>query len=108
MRLASSPPSHSKDNPIERCWGILEHHWHGSLLEAVEAVLRCAATMTWQGAHPVVALVTATYQTGGTLTKEAMEVVETQIQRLPHLGKWVVDIVYTPLRLRDTELFLSP
>jgi hypothetical protein len=30
VRLAYSPPYHSKDNPIERCWGILEHHWHGT------------------------------------------------------------------------------
>ncbi len=26
----SSPPYHSKDNPLERCWGILEEHWNGT------------------------------------------------------------------------------
>jgi transposase len=26
------PPDHSKYNPIERCWGILENHWNGTLL----------------------------------------------------------------------------
>lgn len=102
VRLAYYPPYHSKYNPIERCWGILENHWNGSLLDSVDAVLRFAATMTWQGAHPVVALVTTAYQTGVTLTKEAMAVVETQLQRLPHLGKWFVDIVYAPPLLRDT------
>ena len=25
-----SPPSPSKDNPIERCWGIVERHWNGT------------------------------------------------------------------------------
>jgi hypothetical protein len=50
--------------------------------------------MTWKGKHPVVALVTSIYQTGVKLTKEAMEVVETHLQRLPALDKWFVDIVY--------------
>ena len=39
--------------------------------------------------------VTTTYQTGVKLTKEAMEVVETQLQRLSSLEKWFVDIPYT-------------
>lgn len=28
--LVSYPPYHSKYNPIERCWGILEAHWNGT------------------------------------------------------------------------------
>jgi hypothetical protein len=36
--------------------------------------------------------VTTTYQTGVKLTKEAMDLVENQIQRLPALRKWFVDI----------------
>jgi transposase len=27
VRLAYYPPYHSKYNPVERCWGILERHW---------------------------------------------------------------------------------
>jgi hypothetical protein len=102
VRLAYYPPSHSKYNPIERCWGILENHWHGTLLDSMDTVLQFTRTMTWSGKHPVVALVTATYQTGVTLTKDAMETVEAQLQRLPVLGKWFVDIVAPPLALRNT------
>jgi transposase len=101
VRLAYYPPYHSKYNPIERCWGILENHGNGVLLDSIDAVLQFAATMTWKGTHPIVALVTTTYQTGVTLTKEAMEAVEAHIKRLPHLGKWFVDIVPTPLPLWD-------
>ncbi len=36
VRLAYYPPYHSKYNPIERCWGILEHHWNGSLLDSID------------------------------------------------------------------------
>ncbi len=93
VRLAYSPPYHSKYNAIERCWGILEMHWNGSVLERVETVMAFARTMTWKGAHPLVELVTTAYQTGVKLTKEAMAVVETHVERLPQLEKWFVDII---------------
>ena len=102
VRLVYYPPYHSKYNPIERCWGILENHWNGTCLDSIDAVLQFARTMTWHGKHPVVDLVTTTYQTGVALTKEAMETVETQIKRLPDLGKWFVDIVSLALAMRDT------
>ena len=93
VRLAYSPPYHSKYNPIERCWGILENHWNGALLDSLDTGLAFARTMTWQGKHPVVELVTTAYPTGVTLTQEAMQQVETQLKRLPGLEKWFVDIV---------------
>jgi len=101
IRLAYYPPYHSKYNPIERGFGILEQHWNGALLDSVEAVSQFASTMTWKGKHPVVALVTTTYQTGVKLTKKAMKVVETQLQRLPQLDKWFVDIVSPSPAVRD-------
>jgi hypothetical protein len=57
--------------------------------------------MTWKGTHPIVALVTTTYQSGVTLTKEAMEAVEGKIKRLGRLGKWFVDIAPASLPLWD-------
>jgi transposase len=93
VRLAYSPPYHSKYNAVERCWGILENHWNGALLDSVETVLRFAESMTWKGVHPFVELVTTTYSTGVKLTKEAMAALERQVTRLPQLEKWFVDIV---------------
>ncbi len=90
--LAYYPPYHSKYNPVERCWGVLEQHWNGSLLDSVDAVIQFARTMTWKGKHPVVELVTTSYQNGVKLTKEAMNLLETHFQRLPSLEKWFVDI----------------
>ncbi len=101
VRLAYYPPYHSKYNPVERCWGILEQHWNGSLLDSVDAVIQYASTMTWKGKHPVVELVTSIYQTGVKLTKEAMDAVETHLQRLPSLEKWFVDIAYRAPDLWD-------
>lgn len=39
LELAYYPPYHSKYNPIERCWGILENHWNGTLLTPIDTVL---------------------------------------------------------------------
>ena len=62
------------------------------MLDTVDAVIKSARTMTWKGNHPAVELVTTTYQTGIKLTKKEMQVLETQLQRLPQLDKWFVDI----------------
>ena len=97
IRLAYYPPYHSKYNPVERCWGVLEEHWDGSLLDSVEAVIRYAGTMLWNGSHPVVELVTTLYQTGVKLTRKAMKELETKVNRLPLLDKWFVDIECSPV-----------
>jgi transposase len=102
IRLAYYPPYHSKYNPIERCWGILEQHWNGALLDSLEAVIQYATSMAWKGNHPVVSLVTAAYQTGVKLTKQAMQAVEIQLQRFPHLDKWFVDIASPSPPIRDS------
>ena len=101
LRLAYYPPYHSKYNPVERCWGILETHWNGSLLDSLETVVEFAASMTWKGQHPVVELVTTTYETGVKLTKQAMKQVEAHLERLADLDKWFVDIVGSSPAIRD-------
>ncbi|GAC1630575.1 MAG: hypothetical protein NVS4B11_30330 [Ktedonobacteraceae bacterium] len=72
------------------------------MLDSVDAVTQYAGTMTWKGNHPIIALVTTTYQTGIKLTKQAMDLLETQLQRLPSLGKWFVDIDGFSLANRDS------
>ncbi len=90
--LAYYPPYHSKYNPVERCWGVLENYWNGALLDSVDAVLNFAAHMTYNGHHPLVELVTTLYHTGVKLTQRAMRAIEAQLKRLPLLEKWCVTI----------------
>ena len=52
IELAYYPPYHSKYNPIERCWGVLEVYWNGELLDSEAAVLGFAGSMTYGGKHP--------------------------------------------------------
>ena len=92
IQLAYYPPYHSKYNPVERAFGWLEQHWSGSLLDSVDTVLKFAATLTFKEKNPVVTLVDKVYHTGVKLTEVAMAEVEQQIQRLPNLKKWFVEI----------------
>ncbi len=74
--LLGYPPYHSKYNPIERCWGILEKHWNGAKLVDAQIMLEWAKRMTWKGIHPVVELSRKVYKKGISLSKEAMQAVE--------------------------------
>src|SRR5215475_13002713 len=94
MQLLYYPPYHSKYNPIERCWGILELHWNGTKLVNVETMVEWAKSMTWKGMHPIVALSQKVYQKGVTLSKKAMRAVEARLERHPELPKW--DILIRP------------
>jgi transposase len=96
LQLAYYPPYHSKYNPVERTFGWLEQHWNGSLLDTVETVLHFAKTLTFKGKQPVVTLVETVYKTGVKLTQQAMAELENQIQRLPNLPKWFVQISGKP------------
>jgi hypothetical protein len=94
LQLLYYPPYHSKYNPIERCWGILELHWNGTKLTDVKTMLEWAKSMTWKGLHPVVALSRKGYQRGIALGKKAMRAVESRLERHPELPKW--DILIRP------------
>ncbi len=94
IHLLYYPPYHSKYNPIERCWGILEQHWNGAKLTDVLTMLLWAQSMTWKGLHPTVKLNLKTYQTGISLTKTAMRSIERRLERNPLLPKW--DILIRP------------
>lgn len=93
VNLAYYPPYHSKYNPVERVWGVLENHWNGELLDSVEKVLGLARTMTYNAKNPVVKFISRAYNKGVSLTKKAMKKYEKVIERLPGLGKWFVDIL---------------
>ena len=92
IELVYLPPYHSKYNPIERCWGILEQHWNGTLLRSVADVLRWAGTMTWRMVHPLVGEITKTYERGVRLTKAAFRPFEQRLIRSKILPKWSLRI----------------
>jgi len=91
--LVYYPPYHSKYNPIERCWGILEPHWNGTLLNSVEMVLAWAGTMTWKGMQPVVVLLDKTYEKGVRLAQKTFQEFEQRLQRDERLPKYSVRIL---------------
>lgn len=94
IRLLYYPPYHSKYNPVERCWGILEKHWNGAQLTDTQTMLAWSKSMTWKGFTPVVELSRTVYEKGISLTKQAMPVVESRLERNPLLPKG--DILIRP------------
>lgn len=95
IRLVYYPPYHSKYNSVERCWGILEEHWNGEILDSVDKAINWAATMTWKGIQPVVHLWKKIYEKGICLTKKEMKPYESRIERSNSLPKW--DVTIPPL-----------
>jgi len=96
IQLAYYPPYHSKYNPIERCWGVLENHWRGELLTTIEKAIGLARSMTDAGINPKVRLIRKVYQSGITLAKKEMLKLEKRLCRKISLEKWFITI--TPLR----------
>jgi Rhodopirellula transposase DDE domain len=94
IQLLYYPPYHSKYNPIERCWGILEQHWNGTLLTDVRTLLSWARSMTWKGISPIVTLIEKIYVKNISLTPKAMQRIEKRLERNPLLPKW--DILIKP------------
>jgi len=92
IQLAYYPPYHSKYNPIERVWGVLEQHWNGSLLHSLQTVLGFARTLKWKQRKPIVHLVQKVYQTGVKLALKAMDLLEERFERLAGIEKWFVTI----------------
>ena len=92
LELAYYPPYHSKYNPVERVWGVLEQHWNGSLLDSIKTILELAKTMTYNHVYPVVKQINKSYHTGIKLTQKAMAELEQRLERLPNLEKYFVRI----------------
>ena len=90
--LVYYPPYHSKYNPIERCWGILEKHWNGTLLDSIDTVLGWAGSMTWKAIHPVVWLLDRIYEKGVRIAKKAFQAIEKRLERHETLPKYWVRI----------------
>jgi hypothetical protein len=94
IQLLYSPPYHRKDNPIERCWGIVALHWNGTKVVDGETMVQWAKSMTWQGIHPIVARSRQVYHKGVPLSKSALRAVEARRERHLELPKW--DILIHP------------
>lgn len=90
--LAYYPPYHSKYNPIERSWGILENHWSGTLLNSTEVTVEWAKTMTWKGLNPVVHLLDSVYQKGVRVSKKIFKATADRIDRCLLLPKYYMTI----------------
>jgi hypothetical protein len=96
IRLVYYPAYHSKYNPIEHCWGVLEKKWGGTLLVSLKVILQEALRMTWRGRSPVVKRLHGEYPDGVRLTRTQMKPYQLRLNRSPTLPKY--DITITPIQ----------
>ena len=88
IHLVYYPPYHSKYNPVERLWGILENHWNGTLLVDRETAIAWAKTMTWKGISPLVKVLDKVFDTGAKVATQAFRAYQDRLERNPLLPKW--------------------
>ncbi len=92
LELVYLPPYHSKYNPIERYWGVLEQHWNGELLSTISCVEGWASTSTWRGNHPLVRSNTSAYESGVRLTARDFRPLSVRLHRTKTIEKWSLTI----------------
>jgi len=88
VHLVYYPPYHSKYNPVERCWGVLENHWNGAVLNSVNTALEWIKTMTWRNNSPIVHFLNKTYRKGIKLTQGEMKKYYDKVYRSTTLPRW--------------------
>jgi hypothetical protein len=88
IELVYYPPYHSKYNPVEHCWGVLESHWSGALLTDLESVREWTRTMRWAGVAPNVYFLDREYHRGAKLTAQELKTYEKRLTRTPQIDRW--------------------
>ena len=92
IQLAYYPPYHSKYNPVERLWGILEKHWRGEILDTSEKALGLCRSMTYRGIKPTVQKAVKIYKSGISVSKKSMNIIEKRLVRKEGLEPWSIAI----------------
>jgi hypothetical protein len=92
IELVYYPPYHSKYNPVEHFWGVLERHWSGALLTDTDTVRAWTKSMRWGGIAPNVYFLSRKYHTGAKLTAKEMKPYLLRLKRTPIIGQWSLNI----------------
>jgi len=92
IELVYYPPYHSKYNPVEYCWGVLESHWSGALLTDWETVREWTKTMRWDGIVPNVYALDKSYKRGAKLSQRELKPYLLRLIRTPNIEKWAIVI----------------
>src|SRR5262245_39314467 len=92
IRLVYYPAYHSKYNPIEHCWGVLEQKWGAALLNGLKVILQQARRMRWGGRAPTVKRLYGDYPSGVKLSRAQMRPYEARLERSATLPKYDITI----------------
>ena len=71
IHLAYYLPYHSKYNPVERLWGVLENYWWGEITDSADKARGLARSLTYRRLKPTVRKVARTYGKGISVAKNS-------------------------------------
>lgn len=95
IHLAYYPPYHSKYNPIEHVFWVLERLWRGTVLNTINTVLEWTKNMKWKNKKPItVKLIDKDYEKWITLSKKEMLPFLQYVIKTGKLSKW--DLIIKP------------
>ena len=94
IHLVYYPPYHSKYNPIERFWAILEKYWSGCILDSVENTLKIAQKVKYKANAISTQLVDKIYQKTKAYKKKNWISINPFISRTEGIDKW--DVIISP------------
>ena len=76
IQLVYYPPYHSKYNPVEHFWGVLQNHWSGLIIDTLEKLVGSINSCTWDGIQAQCFLRTKEYKKGSKVNKKELEEIE--------------------------------
>ena len=94
IQLVYYPPYHSKYNPIERFWAILEKYWSGCILDSVENTFNIVQNVKYKGHQVSSKLVDKIYQKTKVYNKKDWVKINPFIKRRDEIEKW--DVLICP------------
>lgn len=73
IELVYYPPYHSKYNPIEHFWGVLQRHWNGLIIDNLEKLIGVINSCTFDGVYATGILKTEKYDKGVSVDKKKFQ-----------------------------------
>lgn len=92
IQLVYYPPYHSKYNPIEHFWGVLQNHWSGLIIDDLDKLVGAINSCTWNNIQAKCFLRTKKYEKGKKVDKTELEQIEKKFvfYNNPNIEQWTM------------------
>ena len=96
IELVYYPPYHSKYNPIEHYWGVLQRSWNGLIIDSLDKLIGAINGTKWHGINSKGILIDKSYEKGKSVDKTYLKKLIEQ------------HITYPTLAIENWSLIITP